>query len=128
MTQDFIVAIPARYGASRLPGKPLRLLAGEPLVLHVARRALAAGARVVGGHPGLARAGGQRAAGDVQDQRFARQQSQRLAGQAGRGMARGDGDDEVVRHGAQVTRSGMASLSNSAIHKASGSSASTGTT
>ena len=45
MTQDFIVAIPARYGASRLPGKPLRMLAGEPLVLHVARRALAAGAR-----------------------------------------------------------------------------------
>lgn len=44
---DFIVAIPARHGSSRLPGKPLRELAGEPLVLHVARRALAAGAREV---------------------------------------------------------------------------------
>ena len=43
----FIVAIPARHAASRLPGKPLRLLGGEPLVLHVARRALAAGAREV---------------------------------------------------------------------------------
>ena len=43
----FVVAIPARYAASRLPGKPLRLLGGEPLVLHVARRALAAGAREV---------------------------------------------------------------------------------
>lgn len=40
----FVVAIPARYAASRLPGKPLRLLGGEPLVLHVARRAHAAGA------------------------------------------------------------------------------------
>lgn len=44
---DFIVAIPARYAASRLPGKPLRLIGGEPMVLHVARRALAAGAREV---------------------------------------------------------------------------------
>ncbi len=40
----FTVAIPARMGATRLPGKPLRLLGGEPLVLHVARRALDAGA------------------------------------------------------------------------------------
>ena len=47
MTAPFVVAIPARYAASRLPGKPLRLLGGEPLVLHVARRALAAGAREV---------------------------------------------------------------------------------
>lgn len=44
---DFVVAIPARFAASRLPGKPLRLLGGEPLVLHVARRALDAGAREV---------------------------------------------------------------------------------
>ena len=44
---DFVVAIPARHGASRLPGKPLRLLGGEPLLLHVVRRALAAGAAEV---------------------------------------------------------------------------------
>jgi 3-deoxy-manno-octulosonate cytidylyltransferase (CMP-KDO synthetase) len=44
---DFVVAIPARYAASRLPGKPLQLIGGEPMVLHVARRALAAGAREV---------------------------------------------------------------------------------
>jgi 3-deoxy-manno-octulosonate cytidylyltransferase (CMP-KDO synthetase) len=44
---DFIVAIPARYAASRLPGKPLRAIAGVPMVVRVARRALAAGARAV---------------------------------------------------------------------------------
>lgn len=44
---DFVVAIPARLAATRLPDKPLRPLGGEPLVLHVARRALAAGAREV---------------------------------------------------------------------------------
>ncbi|MGE6332654.1 3-deoxy-manno-octulosonate cytidylyltransferase [Stenotrophomonas sp. NPDC077659] len=44
---EFVVAIPARFAASRLPGKPLRLLGSEPLVLHVARRALLAGAREV---------------------------------------------------------------------------------
>lgn len=43
----FIVAIPARFDAARLPGKPLRLLGGEPLILHVVRRALQAGAREV---------------------------------------------------------------------------------
>lgn len=43
-TGGFIVAIPARHDSTRLPGKPLRPLGGEPLVLHVARRALAAGA------------------------------------------------------------------------------------
>ena len=41
---DFVVAIPARYDASRLPGKPLRLLGGKPLIWHVAQRALDAGA------------------------------------------------------------------------------------
>lgn len=44
---DFVVAIPARYAATRLPGKPLRLLGGTPLVLRVAERALQAGAREV---------------------------------------------------------------------------------
>ena len=45
---DFIVAIPARHGSTRLPGKPLRLLGGEPLIRHVVRRAQGAGAsRVV---------------------------------------------------------------------------------
>ena len=43
----FVVAIPARYASTRLPGKPLRMLAGAPMVLHVARRALAAGASEV---------------------------------------------------------------------------------
>jgi 3-deoxy-manno-octulosonate cytidylyltransferase (CMP-KDO synthetase) len=40
----FRVAIPARHGSTRLPGKPLRLLAGRPLIEHVYRRALASGA------------------------------------------------------------------------------------
>ena len=40
----FRVAIPARYASTRLPGKPLRLLAGRPLIGHVYRRALASGA------------------------------------------------------------------------------------
>ena len=42
-------AIPARYGSSRLPGKPLLTIAGRPLIEHVYRRAARAGglARVV---------------------------------------------------------------------------------
>jgi 3-deoxy-manno-octulosonate cytidylyltransferase (CMP-KDO synthetase) len=40
----FIVAIPARYGSTRLPGKPLREIAGVPMVVRVAQRALQAGA------------------------------------------------------------------------------------
>lgn len=41
---SFRVAIPARYASTRLPGKPLRLLAGRPLIEHVHRQALASGA------------------------------------------------------------------------------------
>lgn len=44
----FIVAIPARHGSTRLPGKPLRDIGGVPMVVRVAQRALQAGAgRVV---------------------------------------------------------------------------------
>lgn len=43
----FIVAIPARYASTRLPGKPLRALAGQPMVVRVAQRALQAGATQV---------------------------------------------------------------------------------
>ena len=38
-----IVIIPARMASSRLPGKPLALIAGLPMVVHVLRRAEAAG-------------------------------------------------------------------------------------
>ncbi len=41
------VIIPARYGATRLPGKPLREVAGRPLVLRVLERAYASGAQRV---------------------------------------------------------------------------------
>ncbi len=44
----FCVVIPARYGSTRLPGKPLRRLAGRPLLAHVYDRACESGAdRVV---------------------------------------------------------------------------------
>lgn len=43
----FIVAIPARYASTRLPGKPLRPLAGDALIRHVVRRGLASGATEV---------------------------------------------------------------------------------
>ncbi|WP_251976494.1 3-deoxy-manno-octulosonate cytidylyltransferase [Salinicola avicenniae] len=45
---DFIVVIPARYGSSRLPGKPLMEIEGLPMVQHVWQRAKESGAtRVV---------------------------------------------------------------------------------
>lgn len=40
----FKVVIPARYGATRLPGKPLRTLLGKPLVQYVHENAVASGA------------------------------------------------------------------------------------
>ncbi len=36
---EVVVIIPARYGSTRLPGKPLLSLAGRPLILHVVDRA-----------------------------------------------------------------------------------------
>ncbi|MEE4380198.1 MAG: 3-deoxy-manno-octulosonate cytidylyltransferase [Candidatus Competibacteraceae bacterium] len=47
MNLDFRVAIPARHASTRLPGKPLRILAGAPLIEHVYRNALASGASEV---------------------------------------------------------------------------------
>ncbi|KPV41596.1 hypothetical protein AN478_00435 [Thiohalorhabdus denitrificans] len=44
---DFTVLIPARYQASRLPGKPLRKVGGVPLVCRVLERAWESGARRV---------------------------------------------------------------------------------
>ncbi|WP_444678064.1 3-deoxy-manno-octulosonate cytidylyltransferase [Halomonas sp. E19] len=35
----YIAVVPARFGSSRLPGKPLLDIAGEPMVAHVWRRA-----------------------------------------------------------------------------------------
>lgn len=40
----FKIVIPARYGSSRLPGKPLLPIAGKPMVRHVCDRAREAGA------------------------------------------------------------------------------------
>ncbi|MFO8046768.1 MAG: 3-deoxy-manno-octulosonate cytidylyltransferase [Halomonas sp.] len=37
--RDFIAVIPARFASSRLPGKPLAQIAGQPMVAHVWRRA-----------------------------------------------------------------------------------------
>ncbi|OOF32072.1 3-deoxy-manno-octulosonate cytidylyltransferase [Salinivibrio proteolyticus] len=44
---DFYVVIPARYGSSRLPGKPLADIGGKPMIQHVYERAQAAGAKQV---------------------------------------------------------------------------------
>ena len=41
---SFTVVIPARYGSSRFPGKPLALIDGKPMIQHVVERAKEAGA------------------------------------------------------------------------------------
>ena len=35
MTAVFTVVIPARFGSSRFPGKPLKMIAGKPMIQHV---------------------------------------------------------------------------------------------
>lgn len=44
---SFHVIIPARYASSRLPGKPLRAIAGKPMLQHVCERAQESGAASV---------------------------------------------------------------------------------
>src|SRR5437660_390867 len=39
---DVLIVIPARMASTRLPGKPLLDIAGEPMIVHVLRRAQAA--------------------------------------------------------------------------------------
>ena len=44
---DFVVVVPARYSSERLPGKPLRLIAGLPMLQHVWHRAMESDAQDV---------------------------------------------------------------------------------
>ncbi|MFZ2405124.1 MAG: 3-deoxy-manno-octulosonate cytidylyltransferase [Methylobacter sp.] len=44
MSVRFKVVIPARYGSTRLPGKPLLNIAGKPMIAHVCERAAEANA------------------------------------------------------------------------------------
>ncbi|RJT47435.1 3-deoxy-manno-octulosonate cytidylyltransferase [Rahnella woolbedingensis] len=56
---SFIAIIPARFGSSRLPGKPLADINGKPMVVHVMERALESGAKrviVATDHPDVAKA------------------------------------------------------------------------
>ena len=41
--RDVVILIPARMAATRLPGKPLADIGGKPMIVHVLRRAQAAG-------------------------------------------------------------------------------------
>lgn len=42
MSRETVVLIPARMESSRLPGKPLKPIAGLPMIVHVARRSMLA--------------------------------------------------------------------------------------
>jgi 3-deoxy-manno-octulosonate cytidylyltransferase (CMP-KDO synthetase) len=42
MADDVLILIPARMASTRLPGKPLADIAGDPMIVHVLRRAEAA--------------------------------------------------------------------------------------
>jgi 3-deoxy-manno-octulosonate cytidylyltransferase (CMP-KDO synthetase) len=42
MTPRCVAVVPARWGSRRFPGKPLALLAGKPMIVHVLERARAA--------------------------------------------------------------------------------------
>lgn len=44
---SFIVVIPARFGSTRFPGKPLALINGKPMIQHVYERSMLAGAQDV---------------------------------------------------------------------------------
>ena len=44
---DFHVVIPARHASTRLPGKPLLLIAGKPMVIRVAEQAAQSGAQQI---------------------------------------------------------------------------------
>lgn len=47
MTLPFKVVIPARYASTRLPGKPLLMIAGKPMIAHVCEKARQAGAEEI---------------------------------------------------------------------------------
>jgi 3-deoxy-manno-octulosonate cytidylyltransferase (CMP-KDO synthetase) len=47
MSVRFKVVIPARYGSTRLPGKPLLNIAGKPMIAHVCERAKEADAEEI---------------------------------------------------------------------------------
>ena len=42
-----LCVIPARYASTRLPGKPLSMIAGKPMIQHVYEKAVASAIRSV---------------------------------------------------------------------------------